>query len=201
MACARSVPTSDEALSAGYMSSSATTTIEPAPTEVRPTMRPATAPRIRVGIGRMRTSARVSSAAPSPSGSRLRHICTSARTKSPTVASSSAQPSSCLSTNSRSTSSGTWLISQAPAKAIGTEPTHSHATRRPLMVPCRKCTAAPTGFMNRLATMSLEMAVRGSTPKTKTSIGVMRAPPPMPVSPTMIPTSSPPMAIDHSMLT
>ena len=49
-----------------------------------------------------------------------------------------------------------------------------------LTVPCRRWTTAPTGFMNRLTTMSLEIAVSGSTPKKNTSIGVMSAPPPMP---------------------
>ncbi len=51
--------------------------------------------------------------------------------------------------------------------------------------------AAPTGFMNRLATRSLETAVSGSTPKKNTSVGVMSAPPPIPVSPTTIPTARP----------
>ena len=40
--------------------------------------------------------------------------------------------------------------------------------------------------------MSLEIAVRGSTPARNTSIGVISAPPPIPVRPTMMPTSRPP---------
>ena len=43
--------------------------IEPEPTDVMPTMNPATAPRTIVGIGRRTTSGRDGRAAPSPSGS------------------------------------------------------------------------------------------------------------------------------------
>lgn len=48
------------------------------------------------------------------------------------------------------------------------------------------------------ATRSLETAVSGGTPKSTVSIGVIRAPPPMPVRPTMTDTSSAPAAIVKS---
>src|SRR5262249_45743417 len=67
-------------------------------------------------------------------------------------------------------------------------------TRPTLTVFARMCTNAPAGFITKLATRSLEIAVSGSAPKKKTSIGVISAPPPMPVSPTMMPTSRPPKA-------
>ncbi len=39
--------------------------------------------------------------------------------------------------------------------------------------------------------MSLDTAVSGSIPNSSTRIGVIRAPPPMPVSPTTKPTPAP----------
>src|SRR5450631_2445017 len=53
--------------------------------------------------------------------------------------------------------------------------------------------------MKKDATRSLETAASGWTLKTTTRIGVIRAPPPMPVSPTTKPTSSPATARDRSM--
>ena len=58
------------------------------------------------------------------------------------------------------TSGGICEISHAPANANGTDPTHSQATSFRFTVPCRRWTNAPTGFMNRLTTMSLETAVK-----------------------------------------
>src|SRR4051812_44166057 len=52
--------------------------------------------------------------------------------------------------------------------------------------------------MKKLATTSLETAASGWTPKKKTRTGVMRAPPPIPVRPTTMPTSSPATAIAGS---
>src|SRR5712692_8099838 len=49
----------------------------------------------------------------------------------------------------------------------------------------------PTGFMTSAATRSLETAARGCTLNRSTRIGVMRAPPPMPVRPTVKPTMRP----------
>ena len=55
-------------------------------------------------------------------------------------------------------------------------------------MPRRKCTNDPTGFITAADTRSLETAARGGTPKNRTSIGVINAPPPIPVSPTTTPT-------------
>ena len=54
------------------------------------------------------------------------------------------------------------------------------------------------GFMTSDATRSLDTAVSGSTPNTRTSSGVMSAPPPMPVRPTTKPTPSPPSTSPRS---
>ena len=56
-----------------------------------------------------------------------------------------------------------------------------------------------TGFMTIDATRSLETAASGWMPNTSTRIGVMSAPPPMPVSPTMKPTPAPARAMSQSM--
>ena len=154
-----------------------------------------------MGIGRITTSGRVIGAGPSPSGRRLFHTCITARRSRPPVEMRSAIPSARLRITSIGTPSGTSEMSHAPMNARGTDPRHSHSTSCLLTVPWRRWTNAPTGFMNRLTTMSLEMAVRGSTPKKNTSIGVMSAPPPMPVSPTMMPTNSPPTTSGRSRVT
>ncbi len=91
-------------------------------------------------------------------------------------------------------------MSSAPENAAGTEPMHSHSTSWRFTVRRRRCTIAPAGFMKRLATTSEETAVSGSTRKTKISMGVMRAPPPMPVRPTTKPTTSPPRISGRSRL-
>ena len=78
-----------------------------------------------------------------------------------------------------------------PEKAAGTEPMQRKRTRRRLTAPWRMWTPAPTGFITSEAMRSLETAARGWTPKTSTMIGVMSAPPPMPVRPTMKPTMKP----------
>jgi hypothetical protein len=57
----------------------------------------------------------------------------------------------------------------------------SHPASPQRTVPRPACTAAPTGFMISDATRSLETAASGWTPKSKTRIGVMSAPPPIPV--------------------
>ena len=81
-----------------------------------------------------------------------------------------------------------------PQNAAGTEPRHSHLTRSSRTVPWRRWTNEPTGFITALATRSLETAASGETPKNSTSIGVISAPPPMPVRPTTMPTTSAPSA-------
>lgn len=65
-------------------------------------------------------------------------------------------------------------------------------------VPARWWTSAPNGFMNTDAARSLPMAAVGFTPNTITMIGVMSAPPPMPVSPTAKPTRAPATTIGRA---
>ena len=103
--------------------------IEPEPTDVMPTMNPATAPRTIVGIGRRRTSGRVGRAAPSPSGSRFCHIWNSARATRPGRGGDAARvPSSVLRTESSSSPRGWRLMNQAPRNADGMDPMHSSLT-------------------------------------------------------------------------
>ncbi len=78
-------------------------------------------------------------------------------------------------------------MTNTPEKAAGTDPTQSHLTSCQLTVPRRRCTTEPTGFITAAATRSLETAVSGGTPKNSTSIGVINAPPPIPVRPTTMP--------------
>ena len=60
-------------------------------------------------------------------------------------------------------------------------------------------TAAPNGRMKTAATRSLEIAVDGLTPKIKINMGVIRAPPPAPVSPTRKPTTALPRTMYGSI--
>ena len=83
-------------------------------------------------------------------------------------------------------------MQEVPKNAIGTEPSTSHPTRRRLTVPLVKWTIAPTGRITTAATRSLEIAVDGLIPKSRISIGVIRAPPPAPVKPTRKPTTGAP---------
>jgi len=74
---------------------------------------------------------------------------------------------------------------------LGTLPTHSQRTSAQFTEPFRACTKPPNGFITALAARSLETAASGGTPKASTRIGVISAPPPMPVSPTIVPTPKP----------
>ena len=85
----------------------------------------------------------------------------------------------------------TWLSSHAPKNAAGTPGTTSRRTRAQLTLPWRACTAPPTGFMASELTRSLAIATFGSIPNKSTNAGVMRAPPPMPATPTAKPPKSP----------
>src|SRR5262249_53018767 len=82
--------------------------------------------------------------------------------------------------------------------AIGTEPHTIQPTRRRFTVFLDRCTAAPTGRITTAATRSLEIAEDGFTPNSRISIGVIRAPPPAPVSPTSSPTTALPRTIKGS---
>ena len=86
-----------------------------------------------------------------------------------------------------------------PRMTPGIEPADSHATSPQCTVWARMWTMAPTGFMIADATTSLDTAAAGETPKSRTSIGVTRAAPPMPVSPTMRPATRPPSESAKSM--
>ena len=79
------------------------------------------------------------------------------------------------------------------------DPAESQPTRPQCTVWARMWTSAPTGFMIAEATTSLETAAAGETPNSSTSIGVTRAAPPMPVSPTMRPATRPPSESAKSM--
>ena len=88
---------------------------------------------------------------------------------------------------------------QTDRNADGTEPITSHPTRRRLTVPFRRWTPPPIGFITIDATRSLDTAWMGGTLKSSTRIGVIRAPPPMPVRPTTNPTPRPASAMSQSM--
>ena len=77
---------------------------------------------------------------------------------------------------------------KTPAKAVGIDPMHSHLTSFQRTVLRRMWTPPPTGFMTIAATRSDETAVVGLILKKISRIGVMRAPPPIPVRPTVKPT-------------
>src|SRR4051794_37620914 len=83
------------------------------------------------------------------------------------------------------------LRMSTPERAAGTEPMHSHLTRRQSIVPRLTWTPPPMGFITSDASRSLETAVVGVMLKSRTRIGVIRAPPPMPVRPTVKPTIRP----------
>jgi hypothetical protein len=107
------------------------------------------------------------------------------------AARSSATPSVSLMRSCTTAPSPSCLSTSTPANAAGTDPSISHRTRVKLTVPRRRWTPPPTGFITTAATRSLETAASGCTLNSRTRIGVIRAPPPMPVSPTVNPTNSP----------
>ncbi len=89
--------------------------------------------------------------------------------------------------------------SRTPANAAGIEPMQSQRTSSHRTVLRRTCTPPPTGFITIAATRSDETAAVGLIPKKISRIGVIKAPPPMPVSPTVKPTSTDASAIAQSM--
>ena len=94
--------------------------------------------------------------------------------------------------------SPSWRSRKEPTNAIGTEPQTIQPTRRRFTVFLDRCTAAPMGRITTAATRSLEIAEDGFTPKSRMSIGVIRAPPPAPVSPTSRPTTALPRTMKGS---
>ncbi len=79
---------------------------------------------------------------------------------------------------------------KTPDAAAGMEPMANQRTSSHRTVLRRMCTPLPIGFMIMAATRSLDTAALGLIPNRSTRIGVMSAPPPMPVSPTVNPTSN-----------
>jgi hypothetical protein len=88
-----------------------------------------------------------------------------------------------------------------PNSAPDTDPIMSQRTRPVCTVPRRKWMPPPMGFITTAATRSLDTAASGSMPKPITRIGVMSAPPPIPVRPTTKPTIRPANAMPRSMST
>jgi len=89
--------------------------------------------------------------------------------------------------------------SSTPANAAGIEPRQSHRTSPHCTVPRRMWTPAPTGFITIAATRSEDTAAVGVTPKKMIRMGVISAPPPMPVSPTVNPTMTDARTISQSI--
>lgn len=169
---------------------------DPDPTEVIPTTSPPSRPTSAVGSGRTLICG-VPSCASGASSVALRRLIHALRT-SPEAATSSATPSAFWTTSCTSAPCPSARATSTPANADGTDPTHSHPTRRRLTVPRRRWTRLPTGFITAAATRSLDTAASGLTPKKVTSIGVISAPPPIPVSPTTTATRKEPPAIAQS---
>src|SRR5438105_2075185 len=90
------------------------------------------------------------------------------------------------------------LSTKTPLNAAGTDPIESHFTSGQLTVPRLMWTPPPTGFITTAATRSLETAASGCTLNSRTRMGVINAPPPIPVSPTVNPTIKPATAIQRS---
>ena len=121
----------------------------------------------------------------------LRERVSSGRTTRPNATTNSATPSAVLTTPCRPTPVPSVLSSTTPRKADGMEPITSHFTSSLFTEPRWKCTLPPIGFMIIEATMSLDTAASGSILNSSTKMGVINAPPPMPVRPTTKPTNRP----------
>ncbi len=87
----------------------------------------------------------------------------------------------------------------APANAVGTDAQMSSPASLRLGRPTRQCTAAPTDLLTDAATRSLATATVGFTPR-KIRAGVIRAPPPMPVRPTTMPTPKLTSSTDNALV-
>ncbi len=173
---------------------------EPEPTEVMPTTSPPTTPISTVGSGRTR-SGRLGAGPPLaiPSALRVARTCSKPLAAIEEAARSSATPRTCLMRACTTAPSPRARSTSTPAKAAGTDPTISQRTRAKLTVPRRRWTPPPTGFMITAATRSLDTAASGWTLNSSTSSGVMSAPPPIPVRPTVNPTNSPAAATYRSI--
>ena len=97
--------------------------------------------------------------------------------------------------------SPTLCTMKTPANAIGIDPMHSHLTSGQRTVRRRMCTPPPIGFIIIAATRSDETAAVGLMSKKITRIGVIKAPPPIPVIPTVNPTIAPARTMPQSICT
>ena len=159
---------------------------DPDPTEVRPTMSPPATPMATVGSDPHRRRR------PAETLTVGRWAWSSTLTVIAVAATSRAAPSIVLSLRSRSAPLPSSVEEQHAGERAGDRPDHQPAGR----CRCGPCPAAgdtdpPIGFITTDATMSLDTAASGSTLKSSTSIGVMSAPPPMPVRPTVKPDEQP----------
>src|SRR6266571_4749636 len=175
--------------SRGYSAVSATITSDPEPTEVMPTPSPVIIPTSIVKIGRTT----ISRGAPSDSSrcidARRRAsayafapIAAAATSRTTPVATATASCRELPCPNSRARNT--------PLNAAGTEPAHIKPAIRRSAVRFRMWTNAPNGLVTAETTRSLPTAASGGMPKKNISIGVIRAPPPMPVSPTTTATAN-----------
>ena len=78
-----------------------------------------------------------------------------------------------------------------PTSENGADPSSIQSVSRAWTVPSCLCRAAPNDLKIAPCRMSVPIATVGLKPKKKTSIGVIREPPPIPVMPTSTPMSSP----------
>ncbi len=158
---------------------------EPAPTEVVETTIPPRAPIATVAAVRTRTdrSAAVVVAPRRAASADLAAIAATATRRAMPM------PIRIRCSNPRSTS--VVPSTRAPAMAAGMEPAHNQPTSGQCTAPRRRWTTAPMGLTTAAVTRSVDTATIGSMPSNSTSIGVMSAPPPMPVRPTVKPTMSP----------
>jgi hypothetical protein len=153
---------------------------DPAPTEVSPTMKPPTMPMNTVGSRRTGTWS-VPLGVDSTNTERKRIE------SAPMIR---AEPSKIWSSCSAAFVSPRRCITYVPANAAGTEPMQRNLTTSELTVLRLQWIATPAGFMNSAAIRSEAIAAEGVTPKSSTSIGVIKAPPPIPVSPIKSPTTA-----------
>ena len=174
--------------------------IEPDPTDVSPTSSPPTSPTITVGMIRTANGGRLSRGSPPTiRASSERRPCSQALNTMALAASRSVHPRNSFVRFSTCSLSPTLWMMKTPAKAIGIDPMHSHPTSGQRTVRRRMWTPPPIGFITIAATRSDETAAVGLIPKKITRIGVIKAPPPIPVIPTVNPTIAPARTMPQSM--
>ena len=193
IACTRSVPTSWRVDSIGYRRSRATMITEPEPTEVMPTIKPPTIPMATVGTGfsRKGSASGIWPATIIASRCRAWRSWMMLFTTIDVAATIKATPRASFNRSCTTAPVPNLFRMSTPTNADGIEPTQSQRTSVQLTVPRRTWTPPPIGFMTIAATRSLDTAARGWTLNRMTRMGVIRAPPPIPVRPTVKPTISP----------